>query len=117
MSILEMQMWVYNPKYKKYISERGNVVMEKEIIGRQIKELRICANMTLEQLAEILDVSKRTLQRYESGEATPDMRVLTQLVDLFGFSADYFIGKEKLNGVVARTRASKKKNLRFRTDF
>lgn len=69
MSILEMQMWVYNPKYKKYISERGNVVMEKEIIGRQIKELRICANMTLEQLAEILDVSKCTLQRYESGEA------------------------------------------------
>ena len=97
MSILEMQMWVYNPKYKKYISERGNVVMEKEIIGRQIKELRIYANMTLEQLAEIMDVSKRTLQRYESGEATPDMRVLTQLVDLFGFSADYFIGKEKLN--------------------
>lgn len=91
--------------------------MEKEIIGRQIKELRIYANMTLEQLAEILDVSKRTLQRYESGEATPDMRILTQLVDLFGFSADYFIGKEKLNGVVARTRASKKKNLRFRTDF
>lgn len=117
MSILEMQMWVYNPKYKKYISERGNVVMEKEIIGRQIKELRIYANMTLEQLAEIMDVSKRTLQRYESGEATPDMRVLTKLVDLFGFSADYFIGKEKLNGVVARTRASKKKNLRFRTDF
>lgn len=30
--------------------------MEKEIIGRQIKELRIYANMTLEQLAEILDV-------------------------------------------------------------
>lgn len=25
--------------------------MEKGIIGRQIKELRICANMTLEQLA------------------------------------------------------------------
>lgn len=55
--------------------------MEKEIIGRQIKELRICDNMTLEQLAEILGVSKRTLQRYESGEATPDMRVLTQLVE------------------------------------
>ena len=87
--------------------------MEKEIIGRQIKELRICANMTLEQLAEILDVSKRTLQRYESGEATPDMRVLTQLVDLFGFSADYFIGKEKLNGVVARTRPQRKRIYAF----
>ena len=48
--------------------------MEKGIIGRQIKELRICANMTLEQLAEILDVSKRTLQRYESGDAGRDQQ-------------------------------------------
>ena len=36
--------------------------------GERLKKLRLDRNMTLAKLAELLDVSTPTVQRYESGE-------------------------------------------------
>ena len=45
-----------------------------------LKEYRIKANLTQEQLADILDITWRQLQRIESGKSLPSMKTLRKML-------------------------------------
>lgn len=49
-------------------------------------------DLTQEDLASQLGISKRTLLRYESGVSEPTISVLISLSLLFNVSVDYIIG-------------------------
>ena len=53
-------------------------------IGCFMKELRKEKNISQEQLAEKLNVSRRTVSRWETGSNMPDMDVLIELADFYG---------------------------------
>lgn len=53
------------------------------MIGERIKELRINANMSQHELAEILGVSTSTIGMYEQKRRKPDIIVLKKLADIF----------------------------------
>ncbi len=62
-------------------------------IGTFLKKLRREKNLTQEQLAEIMNVSPRTVSRWETGRNMPDIDVLIELSELYGIEL-----RELLNG-------------------
>ena len=44
------------------------------------KKYRILRKITQEQLAELMDLSPRQLQRIENGESTPSLKTLQKLI-------------------------------------
>ena len=52
-------------------------------IGNFIKELRKEKGLTQEQLAEKLNVSRRTVSRWETGSNLPDLDILIEMADYY----------------------------------
>ena len=56
--------------------------MDLQKIGSFLKELRKEKELTQEQLAETLNVSRRTVSRWETGSNMPDLDLLMEMADL-----------------------------------
>ncbi len=59
----------------------------------RLTELRERYNLSRQQLADILGVSRASLEYYEKGKRTPDIEVLYKLSDYFNVTSDYLIGR------------------------
>ena len=57
-------------------------------IGEKITELRVAANISQEQLAEKINVSRQSVSKWEMGQALPQIDKVLQLCELFGISTD-----------------------------
>lgn len=62
-----------------------------ESFAKKIKELRVAAGLTQENLARQLEVTIKSIQRYEGGYR-PDTHALVKLATFFIVSADYLLG-------------------------
>ena len=67
--------------------------MEKDIIGKRIKELREINKLTQAELAEKLGLSRPAITKYERGERIPDFYTILSLSDIFCVDVDYLVGK------------------------
>ena len=67
--------------------------MDLQKIGTFLKELRKEKGLTQEQLAETLNVSRRTVSRWETGNNMPDLDLLMEIADLYEVDL-----REMLNG-------------------
>ena len=67
--------------------------MDLQKIGPFLKELRKEKGFTQEQLAETLNVSRRTVSRWETGNNMPDLDLLMEIADLYEVDL-----REMLNG-------------------
>lgn len=61
-------------------------------IGQTIKKLRKNADMTQEELAEMLSISSQAISRWETDSAMPDISLLPSLCNIFNVSADELLG-------------------------
>ena len=57
--------------------------MDQRKIGSFLKELRQSKGITQEQLAEQLNVSNRSVSRWETGNNLPDLSLLITLADFY----------------------------------
>ena len=78
----------------------------KRIIAENITELRLLNDMTQAQLGEKLNYSDKTVSKWERGESTPDIEVLSELSDLFGVSIDSLIRED---GIADKTEVSQRR--------
>ena len=69
--------------------------MDQQKIGRFLKELRKEKELTQEQLAEILNVSGRSVSRWETGNNMPDISLLVELADFYDVSISEIINGER----------------------
>lgn len=53
-----------------------------------LKEYRIKKNITQEELAELLNITPRQVQRIESGESRPSLRTLNLLIEILEISCE-----------------------------
>lgn len=72
--------------------------MDQIKIGRFLKELRKEKKLTQEQLAEQLNVSGRTISRWETGSNMPDISLLIDLAELYDVSIPELISGERKSG-------------------
>lgn len=67
--------------------------MDQKKIGSFLRELRTEKGLTQEQLAEKMNVSGRTVSRWENGNNMPDLSIIVELADFYGVDI-----RELLNG-------------------
>lgn len=67
----------------------------EETFGCRLKDIRSKKGMTQSRLAQLLDLDKGTLSKYENNKSEPEYDTLRKLVEILGCSIDYLIlGKE-----------------------
>lgn len=59
----------------------------------RLKELRIARGATHRDMGELLGITPRAYQYYESGSRYPDFKGLIALADYFDVSIDYLVGR------------------------
>ena len=65
------------------------------LFNEKLKMLRKEKNLTQEELAEKLNVSRQAITKWESGDGTPDIENLKQVSVLFNTSIDELVKEEK----------------------
>ena len=83
-------------------------------IGEKIAALRISADISQEQLAEKISVSRQSVSKWEMDQALPQIDKVLQLCELFGISTDELLC-EKIS-LLEREPAKRQKNKYFGTD-
>ena len=80
-------------------------------IGEKIYNLRKKKNLSQEDLASVLNVSRQTISKWETGESNPDIDKIVPLCNFFEISTDEFLkGKDivyerKLNKEKTKNKA------------
>ena len=64
-----------------------------KIFLERLKELRLSKGLTQKTMAELLEITSRNYQRYESGEVDPPTSKTFWLADYFNVSLDYLTGR------------------------
>lgn len=65
-------------------------------INENLKKLRMLKNLSQSDMAEILDISISSYQKYEreKNSVTPSLDVLLRIADFYGVTVDYLLGRE-----------------------
>ena len=81
--------------------------MNQNKVGNFIKELRKERELTQEQMAEIFNVSRRTVSRWETGSNMPDLDILIEMSDYYEVDLRELLDgerkKEKMNEEMKET--------------
>lgn len=64
------------------------------MLGKRITSLRKKANLTQEQMATKLNITRSALSQYELGTRNPDYDLLIKIADFFDVSIDYLLRGE-----------------------
>lgn len=64
-----------------------------EYRGDRIKALREQNNMSQEELAKAIGVTRLSISNYERGTRTPDVIILNKLADTLSVTSDYLLGR------------------------
>ena len=59
-----------------------------------LKILRTSKNVTQDELAKALNISRSAVGMYEKGDREPDYETLETIADYFNVSIDYLLGRE-----------------------
>lgn len=62
-------------------------------LGNKLKQIRNLNNMTQDELAKALNISKGTIGMYEINKRKPDTDMLKKIADFFNISLDYLLGR------------------------
>lgn len=74
-------------------------------ISKNIKQIRIKNNMTQEELAEALFVTRQTISNYETGKSNPDIDTIIKIAELFKVDANTVIYGLPLESSQKRNRS------------
>ena len=66
----------------------------KQIVAKNISDLRKASGMTQLELADRLNYSDKAVSKWERGDSLPDVTVLKQVADLFTVTVDYLLAEE-----------------------
>ena len=73
-------------------------------IGSRIFELRMSKNLSQSALADMLDVSRQSVSKWETDSAVPDLDKLMKLCNVFEVTLDELTGRtDSMNGEPGKT--------------
>ena len=70
----------------------NEITTRKEKTGEILRQLRKKSRLSLKEVGAVLGISYQQVQKYESGVNRIPLTVLPDLCDLFGVSAETFLG-------------------------
>lgn len=76
--------------------------------SEKILALRKSSNMTQEQLAEEVDVSRQSVSKWESGQAVPELDKIVALSRIFDVTTDYLLKPSEIDELSVKTEILEK---------
>ncbi len=64
-------------------------------LGKKLKEMRKNENLTQQQLADKLNLSRVNYTRYETNASRPDYETLIAIADFYDVSTDELLGRKE----------------------
>lgn len=77
-------------------------------LSKKIYELRKAGNLSQEQLAEKVNVSRQSISKWESGETIPEIDRVIELSKIFNVSTDYLLLSSEVEKLTNRTEQVEK---------
>ena len=81
-------------------------------LGEKLKKLRTDKNLTQEELAEILFVSRTAISKWESGRGFPNIESLKAISKYFSVSLDELLSGEEILAIAENDNKQKERTLR-----
>lgn len=85
-------------------------------LAEKIFELRKNNDMSQEQLAEKVGVSRQSISKWESGDSTPELERLVELSKVFNVSTDYLLLSSEMDNLVVRAEILEKEQQTLKSD-
>lgn len=76
--------------------------------SEKLLTLRKANELTQEQLAEKLDVSRQSISKWESGQATPELDKIVALSAIFNVITDYLLKSSEIDDLSVKTEMLEK---------
>ena len=76
--------------------------------SEKLLTLRKANNMTQEQLAKKLDVSRQSISKWESGQATPELEKIVAMSAVFNVTTDYLLKSSEIDDLSVKTEMLEK---------
>lgn len=76
--------------------------------SEKLLTLRKAKDLTQEQLAEKLDVSRQSISKWESGQATPELEKIVALSTIFDVTTDYLLKSSEIDDLSVKTEILEK---------
>ena len=76
--------------------------------SEKLLTLRKAKNLTQEQLAEKLNVSRQSISKWESGQAAPEMEKIVALSVIFDVTTDYLLKSSEIDDLSVKTEMLEK---------
>ncbi len=76
--------------------------------SEKLLTLRKASDLTQEQLAEKLDVSRQSISKWESGQATPELEKIVALSAIFDVTTDYLLKSSEIDDLSVKTEMLEK---------
>lgn len=70
-----------------------------KLLAERLRELRVAAGLSQEQLAGVLLLHKSTISLYENGRREPDAETMQRIAQYFHVSVDYLLGRTNAQGL------------------
>lgn len=71
--------------------------------SEKLLTLRKSGDLTQEQLAERLDISRQSVSKWESGQAVPELDKIVALSDIFEVTTDYLLKPSEIDELSVKT--------------
>ena len=71
--------------------------------SEKLLTLRKANNLTQEQLAEKLDVSRQSISKWESGQASPELEKIVAMSAIFDVTTDYLLKLSEIDDLSVKT--------------
>lgn len=65
-----------------------------EEFAKKIRKLRMSRNISQKDLADLLNVDRTTVARWETKDRMPDVFLLIRIADIFDTTLDELVGRE-----------------------
>ena len=70
-----------------------------------LKILRRERNLSQQRLADAIDISQQSVNKYENENVQPDFAILKRMADFFDTSIDYLVGYTDIRHKIEKTEA------------
>lgn len=68
------------------------ILLNKSDFGSRLKVLRDSKNLTQADLADLLDVDRTSISKYENNKQEPELHIIRKISTLFNVSIDFLLG-------------------------
>lgn len=98
--------------YNYVNTAKGGVIM----FSKRLEQLRYEKELTQQQMADILGITRQAYGNYENGKREPDFITIKKLASFFGVSLDYLLGDSDIRKTSEQHSKSLKEESHYTTN-